>query len=158
VLLGQASAMLASDVTVIALGAAVILLALWALRRPFAMVAFDAGHATGLGLRVRLLDTALLALTLGVVLIGLQVVGLILIVALLIIPAATGRLWSNRVGIVVLIAACVGAVAGYGGAAISATAPNLPTGAVTVLLAFAVFGLSVFIAPRGLLARWHHGR
>ena len=154
VLLGQASAMLASDVAVIAAGAVIILAGLWALRRPFAMVAFDAGHATGLGLPVRSLDAALLALTLGVVLIGLHVVGLILIVALLITPAATGRLWSNRVGVVALIAAAVGGVSGYAGAALSAAAPDLPTGAVTVLVAFAIFAASVLLAPRGVLARW----
>jgi manganese/zinc/iron transport system permease protein len=158
VLLGQASAMLAGDVIVIAAGASLILTGLWALRRSLAMVAFDAGHATVLGLPVRALDAALLALTLGVVLIGLHVVGLILIVALLITPAATGRLWSNRVGVVALIAAAVGAASGYGGAALSAAAPDLPTGAVSVLIAFAAFALSVFVAPRGLIARWHHGR
>jgi manganese/zinc/iron transport system permease protein len=145
---------------VIAVGAVVILAALYALRRPFAMVAFDAGHATALGLPVRALDMALMVLTLGVVLIGLRVVGLILIVALLMTPAATGRLWSDRVGIVALIAAGVGAVAGYVGAAISAAAPDLPTGAVIVLLAFGGFALSVLLAPRGMLGRgrWHHGQ
>ncbi len=152
-LLGQASAMLAADVAVIAGGAAVILVALWALRRPFAMVAFDAGHAVVMGLPVRALDAGLLALTLGVVLIGLHVVGLILIVALLITPAATGRLWSNRVGVVAVIAGGVGAAAGYVGAALSAAAPDVPTGAVTVLVAFAAFTASVVLAPRGVLAR-----
>ena len=52
----------------------------------------------------------------------------------------------------------VGAVAGYIGAALSAAAPDLPTGAVTVLLVFAIFAASVIAAPRGILARWRHGR
>ncbi|MGL5011096.1 MAG: metal ABC transporter permease [Paracoccaceae bacterium] len=153
VLLGQSSAMLAADAITIATGAAILLTALWALRRPFAMVAFDPGHANVMGLPVRALDLALLILTLGVVLIGLRVVGLILIVALLITPAATARLWSNRTSTVAIIAACIGAASGYLGAALSAAAPDLPTGAVITLIAFAAFTLSLLAAPRGPLTR-----
>jgi len=54
---------------------------------------------------------------------------------------------------VIALAGLIGAVSGYGGAAISATAPGLPTGPVIVLLAAGLFALSFLVAPRrGVLA------
>ena len=46
-----------------------------------------------------------------------------------------------------------GGFAGYVGAALSASAPNPPTGPIIVLLSFALFVISLFLAPnRGVLA------
>jgi manganese/zinc/iron transport system permease protein len=59
------------------------------------------------------------------VLLGLRVVGLILIVALLVIPAPAARLWSDRAGVVAMIAGGIGAAAGHIGAALSL--PPCPT-------------------------------
>jgi len=74
-------------------------------------------------------------------------------VALLIIPAVAARFWTERVGIVVVIAGAFGGASGYLGAALSATAPALPTGPIIVLIAFGLFMLSLLLAPgRGLLA------
>ena len=90
----------------------------------------------------------------GVTLTGLKVVGLILIVALLIIPAVAARMWSDRAGVVAALAGAIGGAAGYGGAAVSASAPDLPTGPIIVLLAFAGFSASFFLgAARGVLPR-----
>jgi manganese/zinc/iron transport system permease protein len=107
-----------------------------------------------LGLNVARMDAALMALTLGVVLIGIRVVGAILIVALLITPAAAARMWTDRAGPMAAIAGGIGAAAGWGGAAASAALPDLPTGAVIVVLAFGAFAASALVAPRrGLIAR-----
>lgn len=153
-LLGSTAGMLREDAILIGATGALALGVVWLLRRPLAMVAFDANHASGMGVRVRLMDAVLLGLVLLVVLIGLRVVGLILIVALLIIPAVAARLWSDRVGVVAAVAAAIGGLAGYGGAAVSAAGPDLPTGPVIVLLSFAAFTLSALLAPgKGLLAR-----
>jgi manganese/zinc/iron transport system permease protein len=85
--------------------------------------------------------------------IGLTLVGLILIIALLIIPPVTARFWTDRVARMLLIAGCVGGAAGYLGAALSATAPDLPTGPIIVLIAAGLFTVSLFLAPRrGVLA------
>ena len=156
-LLGSASAMLAADAQLIGAGAALALGLLALLRRVLVMVAFDPLHARVAGIDTVKVDLALMALVLGVVLLGLRVVGAILIVALLITPAAAARMWTNRAGMMAVIAAGIGAVAGYAGAALSASFPNLPTGAVIVLLTFAAFALSVLFGPaRGLIAR-HRG-
>lgn len=153
-LLGSTAGMLQADVWLIAGGGAVALAALWVLRRPLVMCAFDPAHAVVLGLNVARMDAALMAIMLGVVLIGIRVVGAVLIVALLITPAVAARMWTDRAGPMALIAGGIGAAAGWGGAATSAAWPDLPTGAVIVVLAFGAFAVSAVAAPRrGLVAR-----
>ena len=71
---------------------------------------------------------------LAVVVIGLRIVGLILIVALLVIPPAAARFWTNHAGPMTIIAAAFGAASAYLGAALSAVHPHMPTGAVIVLV------------------------
>lgn len=153
-LLGSTAGMLRGDALLIAGGGAVTLLLLAALARPLALAAFDPGHARMMGLSPRLLDMVLMLMTLAVVLLGLRVVGLILIVALLITPATAARYWSDRAPRVALIGGGIGALSGHVGAALSASLPDLPTGPVIVLLAFAAFLFSALFAPRrGLITR-----
>ena len=152
-LLGSTAGMLWADAVVIAAGGAIALaLILW-LRRPMTLVAFDPEFAAARGLPVHRIDLAMMGLVMGVTVIGLKIVGLILIVALLIIPPVSARFWSDRSDRVVLLGGIFGGVAGYVGAALSASAPNLPTGPIIVLVAFAMFAVSLVFAPnRGVLA------
>ena len=78
-----------------------------------------------------------------VTVIGLKVVGLVLIVALLIIPPVAARFWTESVGRMIWIAGAIGGISGYAGAAVSASAPNLPTGPIIVLMAAGVFVASL---------------
>jgi manganese/zinc/iron transport system permease protein len=152
-LLGATAGMLRADALVIALGGGLVLALAFLLRRPMLMVAFDPGYATAQGMNVRRIELAMMALAMAITVVGLKIVGLILIVALLIIPPAAARFWTDRAGGVIALAGLIGAVSGYGGAAISATAPGLPTGPVIVLLAAAIFAASFLGAPRrGVLA------
>ena len=152
-LLGSTAGMLFSDAMLIAAGGALVMALVLLLRRPMTMVAFDAEFAAANGVRLDRIDLAMMGLVMGVTVIGLKVVGLILIVALLIIPPVTARFWTERSDRVVLGAGIIGAVAGWVGASISATAPALPTGPIIVLVAFAMFAVSFALAPsRGLLA------
>ena len=152
-LLGATAGMLMQDAVVIAAGGAAAVLATWALRRPMTLVAFDAEYAAASGWPVGRIDLAMMALVMAVTVIGLKVVGLILIVAMLIIPPVTARLWTERAGHVVWYAGALGGAAGYVGAALSASAPALPTGPIIVLVAAALFALSLLFAPaRGVAA------
>ncbi len=152
-LLGSTAGMLWNDAVVIALGGTLVLLAVLLLRRPMTIVAFDPEFAAGAGMNVRRTELAMMGLAMAITVVGLKIVGLILIVALLIIPAVAARFWSHRVGHVVLLAGAFGGLSGYVGAALSATAPALPTGPIIVLVAFAIFLLSLLVAPaRGILA------
>ncbi|MFP3384691.1 MULTISPECIES: metal ABC transporter permease [Tritonibacter] len=152
-LLGSTAGMLYTDALVIAGGGAAVLFLVLLTRRPMTMVAFDPEYAAARGLPVSKIDMLMMGLVMAVTVVGLKVVGLILIVALLIIPPVAARFWTERADQVVILAGVLGALAAYLGAAISASAPNLPTGPIIVLMSFALFALSLLVAPnRGVLA------
>jgi manganese/zinc/iron transport system permease protein len=152
-ILGQAAGMSAADARMIALLAALALLLVTVMFRPLAALCFDRAFAAAVGLPVRALDLALLGLMLAVTVAGLRAVGLILVVALMVIPAATARLLTERLEVMVPLAAAMGALAAWFGAALSAGLPDLPTGATITLVACALFVLALAFAPRrGALA------
>ena len=152
-LLGSTAGMLWNDAVIIATGGALVLALVVLLRRPMTLVAFDSEFAASTGIDVRRTDLAMMGLALAITVVGLKIVGLILIVALLIIPAVAARFWSDRMGRVVGIAGAIGGASGWIGAALSATAPDLPTGPIIVLVAFGFFAVSLLFAPgRGVLA------
>lgn len=150
---GQTAAMRIGDaglMAVIALCAAVVALLLL---KEFAVVSFDEGFARATGWPVTLIDLLGMALIVIVTVAGLQAVGLLLIVAMLIVPPAAARFWTDRVGGVVLLSAVLGALSGVLGAAVSSVFPRKPAGAVIVLSAGAIFAVSLLLAPRrGVLA------
>ena len=152
-LLGSTAGMLFSDALVIALGGALAVALVLLLRRPMLLVAFDPDYATATGRNVARIDLAIMALVLAVTVVGLKIVGLILIVALLIIPPAAARFWSDRADRVTLLSGLIGGASGLAGAVLSASAPDLPTGPIIVLIAFGFFALGFFLSPkRGVLA------
>ena len=152
-ILGQTAAMAWNEAVamgVLALAAAGTVALLF---KELRLVAFDAGFAHGQGWPVQRLDIALMALAALVTVIGLQTVGLILVVALLIVPPAAARFWTERLGAMTVIAAVLGALSGWIGATLSALFPKLPAGAVIVLVAGGFFLVSFLFAPaRGLAA------
>ncbi|MBV6636108.1 MAG: metal ABC transporter permease, partial [Mameliella sp.] len=152
-LLGSTAGMLFQDAIVIAVGGSLAVLATWVMRRPMTLVAFDAEYAAASGVNVPGIDRLMMALVMAVTVIGLKIVGLILIVAMLIIPPVTARFWTERSESLIWYAGGLGGVSGYLGAALSASAPDLPTGPIIVLVAAGLFLLSLFLAPaRGVAA------
>ena len=78
----------------------------------------------------------------------------ILIAASLSTPAVAAPIWPDRAGVMAVLAALIGGACGFGGAALSASVPGLPTGPVIVALAFSAFLISAVFSPkRGLLGR-----
>lgn len=153
VLLGSTAGMLQSDALVIAAGGAVVLLLVLLLRRPMLAVGFDPDYAAVSGTNVGRIDPAMMGLVMAVTVLGITTVGLILIVALLIIPPVAARLWTDHALRMVALAGVIGGLSAYVGAAVSATAPALPTGPIIVLSSFVLFALSLTLAPaRGGLA------
>ncbi|MBP0466373.1 metal ABC transporter permease [Roseomonas sp. PWR1] len=152
-ILGQAAAMRAEDAFWAGAVAALALAACLLLFQRLRATCFDPDHARVLGLSTQRTDIALLGLIVTVTVAGLQAVGLILIVALLVLPAATARLLTFRLPRLLLISAATGALCGMAGAAASALDPDLPTGAAVVLAGAGCFSLALLLAPeRGLLA------
>ena len=152
-LLGSTAGMLFEDAVVIAVGGSLAVGATWLLRRPMTLVAFDPAYAAASGYDVRRVDLAMMGLVMAVTVIGLKIVGLILIVAMLIIPPVAACFWTRRSNRVIWIAGTFGGTAGYLGAAVSASAPALPTGPIIVLVAASILIFSLFFAPvRGVIS------
>jgi manganese/iron transport system permease protein len=99
---------------------------------------FDPLGAAASGLPVGRLDYLFLALIALTIVISLQAVGIILVVAMLVTPAATGQLVSQSFGRLVAVAVLVGLVSPIVGLYISYWA-NSATGATIVLVESAVF-------------------
>jgi manganese/zinc/iron transport system permease protein len=88
------------------------------------------------------------------VVLGLQTVGVVLMSALVVAPAAAARQWTDRLGVMVLLAALIGGVSGLVGTvlsdALSRPGQPMPTGPTIVLVATAAVVVS--LAWRGLRA------
>ena len=105
---------------------------------------FDRDHATQLGIRVQRLDAAMLILLAVCVVVCLSTVGTVLTVSLLITPAATSRLFFNRVAAITFGAIAVGLAEVVLGFIISYHA-NMAPGPTITLLTTAVF-IAAYIA------------
>jgi manganese/zinc/iron transport system permease protein len=149
---GKTASMLFSDAMLIAVTALIAAVTCVLLFKEFALVCFDADYGQTQGWPVSRLDFLMMALVVLVTVIGLQAVGLILVVALLIIPAASARFWTFRLRTMLWLSGLFGSLSGFIGSGISALMANLPAGAVIVLSASAFFVISlVFGSARGLL-------
>lgn len=152
---GQVATTRMADVVLVATSTAVALLGIGVLYKEFKLLAFDAGFARAQGWPAATLDWLLMALVTLVTVVGLQSVGLILMIALLVIPPAAARYWTERLGQMLILASVIGFLSGLGGALLSATFGDLPAGAVIVLFAAACFAVSfLFGTARGLTTRW----
>ncbi len=94
------------------------------------------------GWPVLALDILLVGLVVTVTIIGLQSVGLILVIALLIVPAASARFWSHHLNKILWISAAIGGLSCGIGTMLSASFEKLPSGATIVLVACAFFMFS----------------
>lgn len=153
-LFGQAAALMQRDILVIfGIGSAILMVTglLW---KEFKLISFDPDVARTLGLPVRALEHLLTALFVAAIVIGLQTVGVVLMSALMVAPAAAARQWTDRLWVMIVLAAFFGALSGVGGAIASSLAPNLPTGPIIVLIASTVVAVSLLLAPkRGVISR-----
>lgn len=145
---GQTAAMSASEAWTIGAVAVFAIVAAFAFFKEFRLVSFDPDFASVQGWPVPTIDLLMMALVVVVTVVGLKAVGLILVVALIVIPAAAARFWTERLSTMLVIAGAFGALSGYLGAALSALLPRFPAGGVIVLVAGTLFIVSLFLAPR----------
>lgn len=157
-LFGSITGVPASDVPVALAGGAVVLAMVAALHPQIVAVSLDRETARAAGLPVLLLDVLLsVAVSLAVV-ISVQTIGNVLVLALLVTPAATARLLTDRLGTMMWLGPLVGALASVVGLYLSWSI-DLPTGGTIVLVLTAGFVAAWLVAPRhGLLARRRVGR
>jgi manganese/iron transport system permease protein len=137
----------------------IVLTTLVALRKELLLRAFDPDGAAAMGYRVDLLDLVLNVLIALVVVAAVKAVGTVLVIALIIVPAATARLLVDRVATMTAISCGLGAVGGWLGLAISYDVSlergvRLASGATIVVVLVAGFVLALAVRPaRRALAR-----
>jgi manganese/zinc/iron transport system permease protein len=154
-LFGQAAALVAEQVTVMAVLGSIALGVVALLFKEFKLLAFDPEFAGTLGLRTHALGTLLTGLLVVAIVIGLNTVGVILMSAMLVAPASAARQWTNSLSRMVLYAALIGAGAGLAGSVLSVTQEGVPTGPAIVLCLAGLFVLSLlFGSARGLAWAW----
>jgi manganese/iron transport system permease protein len=141
------------DVVIVAIVGVSVLALIFLLRKELVTVALDRETALASGLPVFQLDALLYVLVTLAVVISLQAVGNILVLALIVTPAATARLLADRLLTMMALAAAIGAFACLAGLYLSYTI-NLATGGLIVVIISGIFFSCWLFAPRhGLLAR-----
>jgi len=151
---GKAASMVVTDARLIGAAGLIVAVMCAVFYKEFKLLCFDPAYAAGQGWPVTVLDFLLMSLVVTVTVIGLQAVGLILVIALLIIPAAAARFWTERMSVMTITSALIGGASCATGAALSGVLPRLPSGAMIVLVATAVFIFSMtFGRARGVLPR-----
>jgi manganese/zinc/iron transport system permease protein len=153
-ILGSTAGMTSEDLTWISGLSLLTLLAVLLLYKEFKLIAFDPDFAQAQGWPVYRLDLMLMGLIALAVVVGLPAVGVLMIAALLIVPAAAARFWTERLSRMLYLAAGIGALSGAGGTLLSAVLAEMPTGATIILVSTGFFILSALAAPRrGVVAR-----
>lgn len=147
ILFGNLLAVRALDMW-ITIGVGVVVLALVALFfKELQASSFDPTWSRAYGLSTTALHYLLMGLLTLVTVASLQTVGIILVVAMLVIPASTAYLLTEKLAPMILVSAGLGAVASVIGMAFSYKF-NIPSGATIVLTAASIFGLVFFTSRR----------
>jgi manganese/iron transport system permease protein len=130
-----------------------VLLILVLFYRELLIVSFDRMAAEAMGIKVFWIDLVLLLTISLTIVISLKAVGNILVVAMLVTPAAAARLLTDRLPVMLGLSAAIGTMSGIAGLVLSYHA-NVAAGGTIVLVATGVFGLVWLLAPsHGLIAR-----
>ena len=114
-LFGDPLGVTAGDLVTTAVVAAGSLVALTAVHRALLVVGFDRVNAAAFGARAGLADAALLVLVAAALLVGVQALGNLLVLAVVIGPAATARLLVRRMAPMMAVAAMIAIVAAAAG-------------------------------------------
>lgn len=148
---GNAAAMSQNDVITIATLSAFVWMTLFVFFRKIQLVLFDPDFAEIQGVSPTVFRALISTLAAVSVAIGIQTAGAILMAALLIAPAATARLWTDRLAPMVLLSIVFGLIGGGLGTLCSYAAPKMPTGPWVVVCMTGLFGISVLLSR---VSRW----
>lgn len=152
-LFGNVLAISSQDLLALAILSAAVMLTIVLLWKELLYATFDPLGAGASGFRIEWLEYVFLALVALTIVISLQAVGIILVVAMLVTPAATAQLLTVRFGRMMTAAIVVGVAAAVVGLYASYWL-DVASGATIVLVETAIFLLVLALGPRtGLLAR-----
>jgi len=155
-LLGNVLAISPGDLVallILGLGVIGIVALLW---KELLYATFDPLGAAASGIAVDRLEYLFLALVALTIVVSLQAVGIILVVAMLITPAATAQMLAVRFMRLMLLAAVIGISSAIIGLYLSYWL-DVASGATIVLVQTALFVVALVIGPRGVIARRRAG-
>ncbi|MFQ5413664.1 MAG: metal ABC transporter permease [Phycisphaerae bacterium] len=125
--------------------------ALW---KELRIVSFDATLAVTLGINAAVVHYLLMGMVAGTVVAAFEAVGSILVVAMLIAPGAAAHLLTDRLWLMLVLAAAQGVVAAVVGTVV-AVALNTSVAGMMAVVAGGQFAVAVVAAPRyGLVSAW----
>lgn len=149
-LFGQILAVSQNDLYLAAATTAVAVVTTVLLNKELSLIGFDRDMALAMRYPVFLLDLVLLGLITLAIVVSLQAIGNILVLAMLVTPAATARLLTQRLATMQLLSAALGVAAGVIGLYISFWW-NVASGGAVVLTTTAIFFVvfaAVELGPR----------
>jgi ABC-type Mn2+/Zn2+ transport system permease subunit len=133
---------------------ALVLLFVTVLWKELKIVAFDPALAAAMGFRVAIVHYLLMGMVAGVSVASFEAVGSILVVAMLIVPAAAAALMTDRLKWMLAWAVAIGAVSAIFGY-LAAAASSTSVAGMMAAAAGVQFALAVFLSPKqGLVTRW----
>lgn len=153
ILFGNVLAVRPSDMWITLIIGVIVLGSVYLFYKELLVSSFDPIMAQAYGLPTKAIHYFLMTLLTLVTVASLQTVGIILVVAMLITPASTAYLLTDRLSVMIGLSALFGAVSAVGGLYLSFTY-NLASGATIVLVATTLFILSLLFSPKqGILLR-----
>lgn len=147
ILFGNVLAVSDSDLVTTVIILAIVILFVVLFFKELQITSFDEIFARVYGLKTYLIQYGLMIVLTLVTVTALQTVGIILIVAMLITPAAIAFLWTNKLSTMLALASAFGTVSSVVGLYLSYTF-NWASGPAIVLVAAIIFLVSFFIAPK----------
>jgi len=114
------------------------------------LTSFDETMAQVVGLKTKLIHYLFLFVLTLVIVLSLQITGAILIVAMIITPAATAFLLTNRMHWMIVISAAIGLISSVIGIFVSFTF-DISSGSSIVVVAAIFFVLAFILAPKGVI-------
>lgn len=135
------------DLLLIATVGAIVLVLVAVFYKELLFTAYDPAMAAAAGLPVAAMQYGLLALIALTIVISLKAVGIVLVVAMLVTPAATAQLLVRRLHLIMAVGAGVGVVSSVVGLYLSYHA-DVAASAAVVLTATVIFLLTFLLSPR----------
>lgn len=158
-LFGQLAAVSSQDVVWLVRTTGLTLLVVVLLFRGLLLLSFDPVFGRLLGLPMRFLHYGLMLLTTLTIVVAMEAVGVVLVSALLVIPASSASLLTDRFSRLILLSAIFGVIAALSGSFFSFVFDDLAAGPMVVISSAVIFALAFcFSSKNGLLIRWLRNR
>ena len=142
------------DLQLMAVVGAIVIALVAAFYKELLFTAYDPIVAAATGVPTRLMEYGLLALIALSTVVALQAVGIVLVIAMLVTPAATASLLVRRLHYVMFLGVAVATASAVIGLYVSFYA-EVASGASIVLVATGFFVAALLFAPRrGVVTRW----